>query len=170
MHKKNIVLTGFMGTGKSTLGHLLARRLNYKFIDTDSEIEKRSGKTITDIFREDGEAAFRRQEKELVEELAQKRGLVISTGGGLVMNPQNVQKLRESGDIICLTASPDEILERVSKQPQTRPLLKETDPREKIAELLQQRSSIYAQFRQLPTSGQSPDELTARLIEMIQPV
>ena len=157
-----------MGTGKSTLGRLLARQLNYKFIDTDSEIEKRSGKTVADIFREDGEAAFRQQEKELVEELAQKQGLVISTGGGLVMNPQNVQNLRKSGEIVCLTASPDEILERVSKQPETRPLLKEAEPLEKIRELLQQRSSTYAQFRQLPTSGQSPDELTTRLLEMLQ--
>lgn len=168
MQKQNIVLTGFMGTGKSTLGRLLARRLSYEFIDTDCEIEKRADKTVAEIFRQQGESAFRQMERDLVRELAQKEGLVISTGGGLVMNPTNVEALIENSHIICLTASPDEILERMSGQPSTRPLLKEADPRKKIIQLLEQRSSVYAQFDQLATSGKSPEELVNIVLERLE--
>ncbi|MCW8860479.1 MAG: AAA family ATPase, partial [Deltaproteobacteria bacterium] len=83
MRKTNIILTGFMGTGKSTLGRLLAKRLGYEFIDTDTEIEKRIGQTIAELFQEQGEGVFRQYEAELVQELAQQQGLVIATGGGL---------------------------------------------------------------------------------------
>lgn len=167
MTEQNIILTGFMATGKSSLGPLLAKRLDYTFIDTDTEIESRHGCSVAAIFREEGEAAFRLLETELVRELAQRQRLVIATGGGLVMNPVNVTLLRTSGTIICLTAKPEEILARVSRQKHKRPLLQEPDPRAKIVELLAQRAPVYAQFQQLATSGRTREELIARVLDMV---
>ncbi len=168
MLQPNIILTGFMGTGKTTLGRLLAERLGYEFIDTDTLIEAQIGQTIAELFQTEGEAAFRKLESKLVEELAQKEGLVIATGGGLVLDPKNVAILSESGQIICLTASPEEILARVSKQQDVRPLLQEEDPQAKIIELLQQRDSTYRQFPQLSTSKLSREELIERLVKLTQ--
>lgn len=168
MSQKNIILTGFMGTGKSTLGRLLAQELGYRFIDTDSEIESRIGQTIAELFQEQGEQAFRKLEQELVYELAEQQGLVISTGGGLVLNPQNVAALQSSGQIICLTASAEEILERVSAQQHIRPLLQEKDPLKKIKKLLEEREPIYSIFKQLSTSEKTPEELIAQLLEWVR--
>ena len=168
MSQPNIILTGFMGTGKTTLGRLLAERLGYEFIDTDTLIEAQIDQTIAELFQTEGEAAFRKLESKLVEELAQKEGLVIATGGGLVLDPKNVTLLSQTGKIICLTASPEEILARVSKQQNLRPLLQEADPQAKIIELLQQRNSVYQQFLQLSTSKRSPDELINEILTLIQ--
>ncbi len=168
MTQPNIILTGFMGTGKTTLGLLLAEKIGYQFVDTDALIEQQAGQTIAELFQTKGEAAFRKLESELVEELAQKEGLVIATGGGLVLDPKNVAILSESGQIICLTASPEEILARVSKQQDVRPLLQEEDPQAKIIELLQQRDSTYRQFPQLSTSKLSREELIERLVKLTQ--
>ena len=168
MSQPNIILTGFMGTGKTTLGRLLAEKIDYEFIDTDALIENQIGQTIAKLFQAEGEAAFRKLESKLVEELAQKEGLVIATGGGLVLDPKNVTALRKTGQIICLTASPEEILARVAKQQDVRPLLQEKDPKAKIIELLQQRESVYRQFPQLSTSDLSPDKLIGELLKLIQ--
>jgi shikimate kinase len=165
MPRSNIILTGFMGTGKSTLGRLLAQRIGYDFIDTDTEIEKQIGQSITNLFQTQGEVAFRKLESELVEKLAEQEGLVIATGGGLVLNPKNVALLNKTGRIICLTASPDEILARVSKQPDTRPLLQEQDPQAKIIELLHQRDAAYRQFPQLSTSNTTPEKLIEKILK-----
>ena len=105
--RKNIVLIGFMGTGKTAVGRRLARRLKRKFVDTDAEIEKITGKTIAQIFARDGATRFRSEEALLVKKLAPKEGLVISTGGGLVLNPENVRLLRENGIFVALAADPD---------------------------------------------------------------
>ena len=166
MPRSNIILTGFMGTGKSTLGRLLAQKIGYDFVDTDIQIEKQIGQSITNIFQTQGEAAFRQLESELVEELAQQEGLVIATGGGLVLNPKNIVALSQTGRIICLTASPEEILARISKQPETRPLLLEKDPLAKINELLSQRDVVYKQFPQLSTSALSPDKLVDEILTL----
>lgn len=166
MSLANIILTGFMGTGKTTLGKLLAKCIGYEFVDTDALIESRAERSIAEIFATDGEAAFRKLESKLVIELAQKEGLVIATGGGLVLDPDNVTALSKTGRIICLTASTEEILARVSNQKTVRPLLQETDPQAKIAELLQQRATIYQQFQQLSTSNLSRDELVAKLLDL----
>jgi len=168
MSQPNIILTGFMGTGKTTLGQLLAKKIGYEFIDTDTLIETQIGQTISDFFQTQGEAAFRKLESELVENLAQKQGLIIVTGGGLVLNPNNVAMLSETGKIICLTASPEEILARVSKQQAVRPLLQGQDPLEKISRLLQQRASVYRQFPQFSTSKLSREELLNRLVRFTQ--
>ena len=166
MPTSNIILTGFMATGKSTLGRRLAKRIGYRFIDTDAEIEKRSGQAIAEIFETQGEASFRRLESELVKELAGQQRLVIATGGGLVMNPENVAALEKTGRIICLTAPPEEILARVTRQKQTRPLLLHPDPQRKIIELLHQRAAVYRQFPQLDTSRLPPDELIGELLKL----
>lgn len=156
-----------MGTGKSTLGRLLAQKIGYDFVDTDTEIENRMGQSIAKLFQTQGEAAFRKLESELVEKLAQQEGLVIATGGGLVLNPKNVAALSKTGRIICLTASPEDILSRVSQQQNSRPLLSEEDPRSKINELLRQRDAVYKQFPQLSTAAQTPEQLLDKLLTYI---
>ncbi|MFO7576542.1 MAG: shikimate kinase [Pelovirga sp.] len=167
MQQQNIILTGFMGTGKSTLGRRLAQRLGYTFVDTDELIEERCGCTIAEIFADRGESWFRQQEEALVRDLAGRQGLVIATGGGLVMNPVNVAALQASGRIICLSATPPEILARVSRQRQVRPLLQGDDPLTAIRELLERRQPVYRQFPQLVTSGRSIDQLIEDLLALL---
>jgi shikimate kinase len=167
MNKTNIILTGFMGTGKSSMGRLLAQRLGYRFVDTDQLIEEQIGHSIAELFTRQGEAAFRKLEAKLVEELAQQNRLVIATGGGLVLNPDNVNRLSQTGRIFCLTARPEEILERVSGQQHIRPLLQETDPLAKIKELLEQRAPSYRQFPQISTSNLNPEQLLDNLLRRI---
>ncbi len=169
MNKKNIILTGFMGTGKSSLGQLLAQKLHTEFIDTDQLIEERAGKSITAIFQDEGEASFRRQEAALVQELAERQNLVIATGGGLLLKPENVSALQRNGQIFCLVATPEEILDRISQQPGTRPLLANPDPLQKISELLKQRAATYEQFPRISTSGRSPEQLLEILLRKIIP-
>ena len=168
MPQKNIILTGFMGTGKTTLGRLLANQIGYEFIDTDAQIERQIGQTIADLFQTQGETAFRKLEAKLVKELAKREGLVIATGGGLVLNPKNVATLRKTGRIVCLTATPEEILTRISKQQDVRPLLREEDPQAKIIELMEQRKAVYQQFPQLSTSELSCEELINQLVRLTQ--
>ena len=109
---RNIVLTGFMGTGKTTVGRLLAQQLGYEFVDTDRVIEERHGK-IADLFRSVGEEGFRRIERDLATELADRERLVISTGGRMMLDPHNVASLSRNGRVFCLVATPDEIFDRV---------------------------------------------------------
>ena len=166
MSNRNIILTGFMGTGKSTIGRQLAKKLGYEFIDTDKVIEARAGKTVTQIFQEDGEEEFRRREAELVQELAERQKLVIATGGGLVMNAQNVAALQRSGRILCLTASPETILSRISRQPGSRPLLKDPYPLQRIRALLAERAATYQQFHQISTMEIGQKELVQKLLAL----
>lgn len=139
---KNIVLIGFMATGKSTVGRRLAQCLRRTFVDTDKEIEAVTGKTIAQIFAKDGEKRFRSEENLIVKKLVSREGLVIATGGGLVLNPGNFRLLGENGIIIALTAPPDIIFQRVKGKKQ-RPLLTKGDLRENINRLLQERQGIY---------------------------
>ena len=113
---KNIILYGFMGTGKTTVGRMLATKSGSAFIDTDAEIVKRQGMSIPDIFATRGEEYFRQCEAELVQELAGKRGTIISTGGGTMRNPANVAALHGSGIVVYLVADVDTILARTQKQ------------------------------------------------------
>lgn len=138
---KNIVLIGFMGTGKSSIGRRLARRLGRPFLDTDAEVERLTGKTVARIFAEDGEIRFRSEERLLCQKLAHPQGLVIATGGGMVLDPKNVRLLQAGGVLIALRADPETIYRRVRRK-RTRPLLR-GDLRERISTLLRQRQGVY---------------------------
>jgi shikimate kinase len=139
---RNIELIGFMGTGKSSVGRMIADHLHFAFLDTDELIESRAGKSISAIFSEDGEAAFRKMEATVVAELASRKRTVISTGGGVAVGPGNLESLREHALVVCLWASPEKIWERVRGQTH-RPLLREADPLAKIRELLAVREPAY---------------------------
>src|SRR5579872_6719385 len=141
---RNIALIGFMGTGKSTVGRLVAEQLRFSFLDTDEMIESRTGKLISAIFAEEGEEVFRKHEREVVAELSSRSRTVISAGGGLGANEANLASLKEHALVACLWASPEKIWERVRHQTH-RPLLKEADPLAKIRQLLAAREHCYKQ-------------------------
>lgn len=143
-HIRNIALIGFMGTGKSSVGRLIAGQLHYGFLDTDELIESRTGKSVSAIFAEEGEPAFRKLERDVVAELASRDRSVISTGGGLGADQQNLASLKEHALVVCLWASPEKIWERVHSQTH-RPLLREPDPLAKIRQLLIAREHSYKQ-------------------------
>ena len=127
-NRRNIVLTGFMGTGKTAVGRAVGRILGREFVDMDELIAARAGKPIPRIFAEDGEEAFRRMERALCRELSARDGLVIATGGGALVDPENRALMMKSGIVVCLTASRDEIVRRLSgTDASARPLL-EDDP------------------------------------------
>jgi len=141
---RNLALIGFMGTGKSSVGRLVAELLHFTFLDTDHVIEARAGKSINDIFQVDGEATFRDWEKRIVEELTHRDKTVISTGGGLPTNQTNLDSLKTHALVVCLWASPETIFERVREHGH-RPLLNEGNPLEKIRNLLKAREPYYRQ-------------------------
>jgi len=157
--KKNIILTGFMATGKTTVGRTLASQLGYDFVDTDQLIESRIGMTIAEFFQVRGEAAFRKMEADLARELADKSGLVIATGGRFMLDGDNAITLGKSGRVFCLVATPEEILQRAGSDGHVRPLLQVPNPLEHIIELLQQRKKGYGQFPQFVTSDKSPESV-----------
>ncbi len=140
----NLALIGFMGAGKSVVGRLTADLLHFTFLDTDHVIEARAGKAISDIFAQDGEAAFRQLERRIVEELTRRERTVIATGGGLPADPDNLASLKAHALVVCLWASPESIYERVRGHDH-RPLLNEPDPLARIRELLAAREPHYRQ-------------------------
>ena len=169
MSKTNIILTGFMATGKTTVGRLLAEQLGYDFVDTDELIEARSGLTIAEIFREKGEAAFRKMEAAIAQELSAKEGLVVSTGGRLMLDAANAAALSRRGRVFCLVATPEEIMARAESDTEARrPLLEVANPIERIVELLKQRDEGYGRFPQMVTSDKIPEEVTSVLSGIIQ--
>ena len=170
MSKPNIILTGFMATGKTVTGKMLAEQLSYEFVDTDALIVKRSGMSVAEIFDKKGEAAFRRMERELAKELGDREGLVVSTGGGLMLDPANVTALSRRGRVFCLAATPGEIFDRVSNDKQIeRPLLDVDNPIHHIMEMMKQRAEGYGRFPQIVTSGKTPEEVTRSLLSNFDP-
>ncbi len=146
--RNNIVLIGFMGSGKTSIGRLVAQRLGFQFIDTDAVIVERAGRQIPEIFSQHGEPWFRDQESAALRSLGIIQRAVISTGGGIVLRPENRDLLQELGFVVWLTASEDVIFERVSRN-KKRPLLQTADPRQTVHDLLEQRRPLYtgtAQF------------------------
>jgi shikimate kinase len=143
-HIHNIALIGFMGTGKTTVGRLVAEQLKFELLDTDFLIEQRTGKKITEIFAQNGEPAFRELEAQLINELATRINTVISTGGGLPTHPANLDNLKKHSLVICLWATPEGIYERVREQTH-RPLLNDPNPLGKIRTLLSAREKFYKQ-------------------------
>jgi 3-dehydroquinate synthase len=160
----NIALTGFMGTGKSAVGRVVAQRLGRKFVDMDNAIVLRAGKPIPRIFAEYGESAFRALESEVCAELSEQENLVIATGGGALVNADNRRTMTDSGTVVCLNASPDEILRRVGGD-DSRPLLNVPDPRARIEELLEVRRAAYQAIPwQIDTTALSIDEVAEQVI------
>lgn len=167
----NIVLTGFMGCGKSTVGRILAQRLGFRFVDTDLLIEERCAMTVSEIFAVRGEAAFRSLEEEIAGELGKLSALVIATGGKLMLNPANVRALGAGGEIFCLTASPEEILRRLGgDEGIKRPLLQAEHPRERITALLEERREGYQSFLQINTGGKSPQTVAEEILRLLGPL
>lgn len=164
----NVVFIGFMGTGKSTLGKLIAAALSYEFVDTDRLIEEREGRSVAAIFAADGEARFRKIEAEVARELSRGDRMVIAGGGGFPINPDNIELLRKNGLIITLTALPPVILERVGRD-QTRPLLHVPDPLQTIETLLRERAVFYRNCDlTVDTSGAELNEAEEKCLEFLR--
>lgn len=163
----NIVLIGFMGTGKSTVGRELAQMLGFEFFDSDAEIEKQAGMPIKDIFMHQGESYFRQLESKAIAGLAKHSNCVIATGGGVVLSEGNMNALRGSGTIICLKARPEVILERVGKS-DLRPLLSHGDPIDAINRLLDLRKGLYAADLTIDASSMSPAAAASRIKEFVE--
>ncbi len=163
----NIILTGFMATGKTVVSKRLAEKLGYRFVDTDQQIERYTKKSVSDIFTQAGEAEFRRLEKLLLHWLIHYERAVISSGGGMIVNPDNLKELKKMGKIICLTASPEVILERIKHETQ-RPLLHNPDPLSKIKELLVKREASYTNADYtIDTSQLSVEEVVEQIIKWL---
>ena len=175
---KNFVLVDFMGSGKSAIGRRIAKQLNLRFLDMDAEIEQREGYRISEIFSKEGEARFRVLERSLARELAKAQDLVIATGGGIVLDPRNLDDLRQSGVIIVLGVTPETVMKRVGHQTH-RPLLESGDPsktgldavakREKVERLLSQRDPIYrAAGKYITTDDKTLDQVVTEVLAVYQ--
>lgn len=162
-----LFLVGFMGTGKTAVAHKLADRLSQKVIDLDDLIEEKAGKKIVDIFSDDGEAAFRIQEHEALKYASKLSDCVVSCGGGIVLNPQNIEIMEEYGYAVCLDAAPEVIYQR-TKNFTHRPLLNVENPLEKITELLELRRPCYdAVSFHVDTSELSIEEVVESILEFV---
>lgn len=166
--KKNIVLTGFMGTGKTAVGRELSRMLDMRIVDIDDEIEKKQNMKINDIFRTFGEEFFRKIETEVIAKFSRSENMIISTGGGAVLRQENMDALKENGVIFCLSASPRTILDRTSGS-DDRPLLKVENPLSKIEELLAFRSKYYEKAGiMIDTEGKTPLKVAMEIAEIMK--
>jgi shikimate kinase len=169
MSRTNIILTGFMGCGKTTVGRMVAKALDYDFTDTDQLIEERFSMTVQKIFATRGEKAFRDMESEIARELGGAEGMIVSTGGGMMLNGHNVAALSGNGRVFCLVATPEEIFKRISSDRENnRPLLQTSNPLERISQLIKEREQSYRQFTQISTSGKNPQEITQDLLAIFQ--
>jgi shikimate kinase len=165
---QNLALVGFMGTGKSAAGRLAAELLQFEFVDTDELIETQCGLSIGEIFKNQGEPAFRQLEQDLVRKLASRQKTVIATGGGLIADPANLASLKTHALVVCLWATPEIIWERVRTQTH-RPLLQTPDPLGKIRELFARRDPLYRQADVLINTGQrSPREVAQQVLLQFQ--
>ena len=162
---KNLVLLGFMGTGKSALGRRVAELSGRPFRDMDAELERRAGRSIRQIFEEEGEDAFRRMEAQLAQEWGRSGGAVIACGGGVVLREENLRALGANGVLVCLTARPEVVLARTSRS-KKRPLLAGENPEQKIRDLLAARAPLYAKIPvRVDTSDADLDTLADRILD-----
>jgi shikimate kinase len=168
--KTNIALIGFMGVGKTAVGKVLARKLDKKFVELDSLIEEKAGKSISEIFQQKGEIAFRELEIETTKEVAQRKNQVIACGGGVALNKINIDRLRKESILVYLTASPELILKRVSTGRRERPLLKTSNQALTIQELLRFRKPFYERAAdiKIDTTGIDIDIVADQIIAKIQ--
>jgi len=167
LSRKNIFLIGFMAVGKSTVGKKLAHKLNYEFVDLDSLIVQDVGLTIPEIFSKFGEKYFRTCESEMVKKVCNRKKQVVATGGGVVINSDNIKLMKKSGLLICLEAQPENILSRVELEGE-RPLLECQSPLEKIKDLLMERDLYYqeADFF-IDTSCREIPEVVSEIIKIL---
>ncbi|MFE8072855.1 shikimate kinase AroK [Marinobacteraceae bacterium S3BR75-40.1] len=167
---ERIVLIGPMGAGKSTIGRLLARELGYTFLDTDKVIEERCGANIPWIFDVEGEAGFRRRESQIIEELVQEPGLVLATGGGAVLDPENRKMLSSGSLVIYLQTSVEQQYER-TRRDRNRPLLQKPDPKGVLKQLFDERNPIYESIADwvVRTDRKSPRLVVRQLINRLFP-
>lgn len=164
----NLILVGMMGSGKTTMGHALARQLGMAFVDSDEEVVKRTGVNITHIFDVEGEQGFRQRETAVISDLVGREKLVLATGGGAVLNEQNCALLQQNGIVIYLKASVQDLWQR-TRHDRNRPLLQLEDPEAKLLELFQQRDPIYQGISDIvaTTGKQSANSLMLRLTQEI---
>ena len=168
MTDKNIVLIGFMGVGKSLCSKMLGDILNREVISTDAEIERREGSTIAEIFQNKGEAYFRDLEAQVVRDITTMPSQIIDTGGGVILNIDNVVALQKTGMLIWLKALPEEIWANVNAQSHQRPLLDVKDPQAKIKELLTERTPFYSQADiSIAVGGKTVNQICTEIIGML---
>ena len=166
--RENIVITGFMGSGKSIVAEELAQKLGMEFIDMDQIIEKGQGMSISDIFTRYGENYFRAQENKLVKELSQKENTVIATGGGTLLSADNTKMLSEKGEIICLYADSKVLYHRV-KRKNNRPLLRGENLLDRINQLVEERKKIYDNIKlKIDTSDLNVQEVVDRIVDILK--
>ena len=160
----NLILIGMMGSGKTTVGRALARQLDKEFVDSDEEIQRRTGVTIPHIFDVEGEAGFRQRESAAIADLAMRSNIVLATGGGAVLAAQNREILRQNGLVIYLKASVQDLWQR-TRNDRNRPLLQTGNPRAKLTELFEQRDPLYMEAADIvmPSSRQSVHALVQKL-------
>ena len=144
MQNRNVFLIGLMGSGKTTIGQLLAKRLQWPFIDSDHELEQRTGVSVATIFEIEGESAFRHREAAIIDELSQREPIVLGTGGGAILDPQTRSVLRERGVVIYLHSTAETSYERIRRN-RDRPLLMVTDPLARLRQLYEHRHPLYAE-------------------------
>lgn len=168
MVKGNIFLVGPMGAGKSTVGRQLSKSLGLQFFDSDKEIEKRTGVSISWIFEMEGEAGFRAREKKVIDELTQRKNIVLATGGGAILDEESRAALRSRGYVIYLSASVEQLLKRTNKD-KKRPLLQTADPKAQIEKLLADREPFYKDVAdiELRTGVQSIQYVVSVLIRKL---
>ncbi len=168
--KTNVALIGFMGTGKTAVGEALAKKLDRKFVELDLLIKQKAGKSIPEIFQQDGEIAFRELEIEVSKQIAKEKNLVIACGGGIVLNKINIDRLRGESIIVYLTASPKAILKRVSSEEGQRPLLEVDNPTLTIRELLRFRKPFYERAADITinTSKLDIDSVVKQIISKLK--
>jgi shikimate kinase len=166
---KNIYLVGFMGTGKSTVGKMLADELPAIFKDTDKMVEEKTGKSVADIFDEYSEEEFRRLESEVLQEITEEDGLVVSTGGGIVVTGGNMELMKRTGIVITLIAGPEVIMERLQGDETVRPLMEVDEPLDEIKRLLFDRARFYINAHHvIETSDITPREAADQILEIIR--
>lgn len=169
MDGRTIFLVGMMGAGKTTIGRALAQRLRRPFVDTDRVLVERTGVPIATIFEIEGEPGFRRRESALLAEMAREPGRVVATGGGIVLDPANREVMRTHGTVLYLRARLDSLWERV-RHDTTRPLLATEQPREKLAQLMEERDPLYRDAAHLivDTGPQSAASLVGRIVTALE--
>lgn len=161
----NLVLIGFMGSGKTTIGFRLARALRRRFVDTDSEIEKLTGLTVTQIFIKHDERRFRSEEELMVQKVAVLPDVVIATGGGVVLNPNNIAVLRQTGVVVWLKADSELIAQRITSS-RNRPLLRPKPTEQKIREMLAVRECLYSSAADvvIDTQGKNHEQIVNEIL------